>query len=147
MMRIEENIDEYTKELDAMVPRRKFHTLRIENTAKYAIYVHSREGYHVIDDEHAAQTIDEALSPLLESSFEMTDEILEALIEKAADVEIDRLQAFTGAYKPPVRKGLPDRPVHSGNWADISTKLASSFRTKVNNRASKTHEYDGLPQV
>lgn len=139
--------ERHIKMLRASMPQAGVNTFQIDNSAPHAKFVQAKEGYYVIDEDHVAATIDEVLRPMIEKKETVTQHDLEAGLEMAADREIDRMQEFTGFFKPPLLNGWPSRPAHDGAWADVTTELASSYMTKVNRRPVKIHRYYGRPNV
>jgi len=145
--RIDDNADQFLKSYDDLAPKRTRHVLAIENIMSYAIYVHAKLGWYVIDEETAARIIADVLTPIVNSDKPLSDDDLEWLLEKAADMIVDEYQRFGGFSKSPVESGRGMRPAHVGSWADITTELASNYYTRVNRRQLKQHEYNEPPQV
>jgi len=145
MSRIVDNADEFLRDYDKLVPKRQFHVLAIENVMVYAVYLHNKLGYFVIDEDKAAQIIADVLDPVVNSNNPLSDRDLERVLENAADMIVQDLQRFSGGTKLPVEFGRRNRPKHSGEWANITTELVSNFYTRVNRLKRKQHPNPGQP--
>lgn len=144
--RIIDNSIEYLRQFHGPGLSSKTNVLTIQNLTPYAIYLQEKIGYYVIDLQRAGQIVDETVKAFLRLDIPITKTTLENALEEAAEIIVKDLQRFTGRLKPPVKAGNAERPAHPGSWADITTKLASSYTTKVNSNAQIDHPYDGERQ-
>lgn len=145
--RIVDNSEAFLADYDRLAPDRRFHVLAAENVMSYAQFLDAKKGYSVLDVDLMAQIASELLDPIINSDAALDDKAIETILENAADIAIHELQSFTGATKPPVEDGRRDRSVHPGQWANITTELASNYFTRVNRRELKQHPYDEPPEV
>lgn len=143
-MRIQDNSAQYLAGLRDIVPQRKRWQVAILNTQPYAIYLHNMNGYSVINTEPFMQNVVQAIRSVLLKPRVTNTDFREALLD-AGKVTIEAFQERTARMAPPIRAGGPQRPRHPRplNWADRTTKLASSYAVEVNRRHRRTPPYDG----
>ncbi len=124
--------------------------LALGNLMDYAVYLHEKEGYSVINVGEWISTVEEFLAAHLASGKPLTEAALAGTMLAATEDTVRYFQEFIPAFQPPLRKGLPERPKHAGglNWADRTTKLASAYFAVLTapsgQRWTKTYDYDGV---
>lgn len=141
-MSYSDNIDEVLAWYDEnLMPRRGRHTLTLMNVMEYALPLHDKHGYYVLNDEKAAEVVLSWLGELVESGQPVNDTTITKALDGAGYEIIDFLKSLTGQMRPPVRKGQGPRKAHPGGWADVTRNLANAYRHAVNSGALITHSY------
>ena len=111
------------------------HILEVRNTADYAVYVHDREGYYVLNDEALEAAAQHAVADRLavrgQRGEMLTDTDMVEALGEAADVVVEFYQEVVGTTDQPGRRKRPPRPVHSGGFASDTERLISSYERQV----------------
>lgn len=145
---VRDNAAAYLRDLDMQVPRRKSWVSELGNAVDYALFLHNRHGYSVLNDEDWLRKTVLLLTRLVRSSKPFTDAALKKALEGANEDEVRFLQSFTSRFQPPVRRGGAARPAHPGSWADRTTRLAKGYYSTINRGARRRYDYAGpLPFI
>lgn len=142
-MTVKQNAEQFVKQLQ--VNRNPFGTLDVAlgNSAEYATHLQNRESFHVVDERALDREVTTTLRRLFRRKTPISRREVRDLLEAAAVRAGEKQQSFTGNLRPPARRGGPDRPAHPGNWADVTTHLASSYYVHVRGRARRYLPYSG----
>ena len=57
--------------------------------------------------------------------------LLAQVLEMIGWETVSWLRSHTDKMRPPIRKGLAERPAHPGEWADVSGDLARAYRFEI----------------
>lgn len=107
--------------------------VELGNAMDYALYLHERAGYSVINEQEWLETVTEFLAAHLAQGRPLTERAIAASLAEATEDTVRYFQQFVGAFQPPLTEGGPPRPKHAGglNWADRTTRLASAYFSVV----------------
>lgn len=137
---IDQGLNEFLREYDIMVPKRKTHTLEHENTVEHMEKLHNLEGYYAYNDEKLVSDVVNSLQEVVNSDLPLSDNNLENALEYAGYQSIDFHRSYTGKFKPGVKANDGPREEHPGAWADVSGQGKAGYRFNVNGKAWRDRE-------
>ena len=131
---------QHTSNIDAVLAEARLgvvgdHVLEIRNVADYAVELHAREGYSVLNDDVLRSAVEEAIDErrahLNRRGELLTDRAAAWALEDAAEATVEFYQSVIGTTDRPGVVKLPPRPVHPGEWASDTENLVSSYESQV----------------
>lgn len=120
-------VDRYVAQLS----RPAKYALDIVNSAEYAVHLHFREGFYVINPDHLADVVRKTFSRLLQQGVPIRPKSVRRGLESAGRAEINFLTSLTGEMRPPYRAGTGARRAHPGHWADRKVHLVRKYKHEV----------------
>lgn len=121
------------------------HAVEVRNVAEYAVYLHAKEGFSVLNDGIFQNAVRESINKRLKRRNRQGEMLRDSdVVEgfgKGAGETVSYYQSVIGTTDKPGKVKLPPRPKHPGEWADDTEKLAGSYQSRVDSGAYRRYDY------